>query len=134
MRIGELADRLGLNPQTIRYYESIGVLPEPERTPSGYRDYGERDFERLTFVRTVQRLGFTLDEIREILAFRDRGELPCAYVRSLLGQQAVELDRRIAEMEELRHQLRRLQRLSRRVPADEGCVCPIIEHRDDGGP
>lgn len=55
MRIGELADQLGLNPKTIRYYENIGLLPEPERTPSGYRDYNERTGELVTFIKTAQR-------------------------------------------------------------------------------
>src|SRR5690606_16567547 len=73
MRIGELAERLGVNPKTIRYYESIGLLSPPERTPAGYRIYGEDALERLTFIKTAQRLGITLDETREILALRDRG-------------------------------------------------------------
>lgn len=132
MHIGELAGRLGLNPQTIRYYESIGILPEPERTPSGYRTYGEGDVERLTFVRTAQRLGLTLAEIGEVLAFRDRGEPPCPYVRGVLDDQVKELDRRIAEMEHLRRQLVRLQRQARRTSIDDGSYCPILEHQ--GGP
>ncbi len=80
MRIGELATQVGVNPKTVRYYESIGVLPEPERT-IGYRDYDETYAGRLTFIRTAQRLGITLDEVKEILAFRERGQVPCTYVR-----------------------------------------------------
>lgn len=131
MHIGELAGLLGLNPQTIRYYESIGLLPEPERTPSGYRTYGEPDVERLTFVRTSQRLGLTLAEIGEVLAFRDRGEPPCPYVRGVLDHQVKELDRRIGDMEGLRHQLVRLQRRARRMPVDQGSYCPILEHQEE---
>ena len=67
MRIGELADRLGVTTKSIRFYESIGLLPDPARTASGYRDYAEADAERLTFIKTAQRLGLSLDEIREIM-------------------------------------------------------------------
>src|SRR5437870_94459 len=80
LRIGQLAERLGLNTKTIRYYESIGLLPSPARRPSGYRVYGEDDADRLAFVRTAQRFGLRLDQIREVLAFRDRGERPCDFV------------------------------------------------------
>jgi DNA-binding transcriptional MerR regulator len=85
VRIGELADAVGVNPKTIRFYEQIGLLPEPERRPSGYRDYNDDDRERLVFVRTAQRLGLPLADIKEILAFADRGEAPCGYVRSVLS-------------------------------------------------
>ncbi len=64
MRIGELAGQVGVNPKTIRYYESIGVLPEPGRKSSGYRDYDES---------YAWRLGVTLDEVKEILVIRERG-------------------------------------------------------------
>src|SRR5919109_145162 len=102
MRIGELAERLGITTKAIRFYESIGLLPDPPRTPAGYRVYGEADAERLTFVKTAQRLGLRLDEITEIIAFRDRGEQPCAYVAEVLQRQLSELDGRIREMRTLR--------------------------------
>ncbi len=131
MRIGELAGRLGLNPRTIRFYESIGVLPEPPRTPSGYRDYGLSDLERLRFIRLAQSLGLSLDDIREILALRDRGEAPCPYVRRAIDEHAEAIDRRIRELERLRTELRRLQRLARSLPdeaPDDRCVCHILEN------
>jgi DNA-binding transcriptional MerR regulator len=90
VRIGELADAVGVNPKTIRFYEDIALLPQPERRPSGYRDYSEDDRDRLVFVRTAQRLGLALADIKEILAFRERGEQPCGYVRSVLARQAGE--------------------------------------------
>lgn len=71
MRIGEVAERVGVNPKTIRFYESIGVLPEPPRTPSGYRDYEDEHVERLRFIKAVQRLGLKLEEIGEVSAFRE---------------------------------------------------------------
>lgn len=131
MRIGELAGRLGLNTRTIRFYESIGVLPEPARTPSGYREYEESDLERLRFIKLAQSLGLLLDDIREILAFRDRGDVPCPYVRQVINKQAEAIERRIRELDRLRSELRRLQRVARRLPdepADDRCVCHILEN------
>jgi len=102
MRIGELAGELGLNPRTIRFYESIGVLPEPARTGSGYRDYAEPDIERLRFIKLTRSLGLSLDDIREILALRDRGESPCSYVRWVIEERAAAIDDRIRELERAR--------------------------------
>ena len=127
MKIGELA-RLGdVNPKTIRYYESIGLLPEPARTPSGYRDYDGSYVARLTFIRTAQRLGITLDEGKEILAFGERGEAPCSYVRGVLDAQIDTIDRRIRELEELRRQLTGLAAEADRLP-ETGGTCRLIEH------
>jgi DNA-binding transcriptional MerR regulator len=105
MRIGELADRVSVTTKAVRFYEAIGLVPEPARTASGYRDYDEADVERLTFVKTAQRLGLSLDEIREIIAFRDRGQQPCGYVAQVLDRQVLDLDRRIEEMRTLRDEL-----------------------------
>lgn len=135
MRIGELAGRLGLNPRTIRFYESIGVLPEPDRAPSGYRDYDDSDQERLRFIKLAQSLGLSLDDIREILALRDRGETPCPYVRRAIDEQAAAIDHRIRELERLRSELRRLQRVARKLPdraPDDECVCHILEDGAEG--
>lgn len=127
MKIGELA-RLGdVSAKTIRYYESIGLLPEPGRTPAGYRDYDPSYADRLTFIRTAQRLGITLDEVKEILAFRERGEAPCSYVRGVIDAQVESIDRRIAELEQLRRQLSELRAEADRLPEVAG-TCRLIEH------
>lgn len=129
MRIGELADLLGVTTKSIRFYESIGIMPDPARTPSGYRDYGEADQERLTFIKTAQRLGLSLDEIGEIIAFRDRGQQPCGYVADVLHRQVADLDRRIREMRTLRDELRALEAKAAAVGADgAGTYCGVIEH------
>ncbi len=133
MRIGELADQLGLNPKTIRYYEGIGLLPEPERTPSGYRDYDDRAADQLTFIKTAQRLGITLDEIREILALRELGEQPCAYVRDVLRRQVNEIDDRIAEFRQLRKELVTLDEMAERLPDPGPGRCRLIEHAREQG-
>lgn len=129
MRIGELADRLGINTKTIRYYESIGLLPAPQRTSSGYRHYSAADLDRPTFIKTSQRLAMSLSEIREILAFRDRGQPPCGYVREVLDHHVTQIDQRIAELVRLREQLITLQSRTQQLPvAETGCYCGIIEH------
>ena len=129
MRIGELAARLGVTTKAIRFYEGIGLLPDPARTPSGYRSYEEVDAERLVFIKTAQRLGLSLDEIKEIIAFRDRGEQPCGYVAEVLQRQVTDLDGRIAEMCTLRDELRRLQARAAAGVPKESTYCAVIEHR-----
>lgn len=128
MRIGELAGELGLNPKTIRYYESIGLLPEPARTSSGYRDYDDRATDLMRFIRSAQRLGITLDEIREILAFRERGEQPCDYVRQVLSRQVDEIDERIADLRQLRKELVMLDAIADSLPSPRGGQCRLIDH------
>lgn len=134
MRIGELAERFNLNPRTLRYYESIGLLAEPDRTHSGYRDYSDDDLEHVQFVKSAQRLGLSLDEIKEILAFKDRGELPCDYVLTVIEREAEDLNRRIREMKQLRDELKVLKDKAQRIPKarlrDDACVCHIIENQD----
>jgi len=131
MRIGEAAKVVGINPKTIRYYEHIGLLPGPERTPSGYRDYTLQDVDRLVFVKTAQRLGFALGEVAEILAFRERGERPCTYVLGALDRQVGDLDRRIAELVALRAELVALKAQADRLPEQDACYCSVIEHATD---
>lgn len=128
MRIGEAADAVGINPKTIRYYEDIGLLPDPERTPSGYRDYGTADVDRLVFVKTAQRLGFTLAEVGEILAFRERGQRPCTYVLGVLERQVGDLDRRISELQGLRAELVALKAQSDCLPPHDSGYCTVIDH------
>jgi MerR family transcriptional regulator, copper efflux regulator len=74
MRIGELAELAGISTKAIRYYEQIGILAPPARTSSGYRTYDETALRRLRFVRAARAVGFTLGEIRQIIAFRDDGQ------------------------------------------------------------
>jgi DNA-binding transcriptional MerR regulator len=133
MRIGELAERVGVNPKTIRYYEGIGLLPDPERLPSGYREYTDDDFDRLRFIRTAQRLGLSLSEISEILGFRERAERPCDYVLGVLERQVSDLDRRMAEMAQLRRELIDLKAQADRLPSDPSCYCAVIEHTEAMG-
>ena len=130
MQIRELVDQVGVTAKTIRYYESIGVLPSPRRKPNGYRDYGASDVNRVRFVAGARRLEFSLDDITEILALRDRREAPCRIVLELLEEKADQVRQRIAELERLEAELRELYNLGQTFPMDdvEGkhCVCHLV--------
>lgn len=105
MRIGELAQRAGINPRTLRYYERIGLLVPSARTAAGYRLYSSRDADRLAFIRRAQTLGLSLTEIADIIALRDGGTPPCRHVRALAELRIRAIDHQIAELEALRADL-----------------------------
>ena len=127
VRIGELSQRTEVPIRTIRYYERIGVLPDPERTPAGYRDYGSETVDRLRFVRSSQAVGFSLGEIREILAFRDQGETPCAHVVAALRRRRDEYVERIAALEEARAVIDGLVERAGRLRAQD-CSADLVCH------
>lgn len=108
MRIGELATETGLTTKTIRFYEQVGLLSPPPRTPGGYRDYPPHTVARLAFVRDAQAAGLTLAEIRSVLSLRDSGQAPCTQVAMLIEERLAEIDRRMAELRQARTVLREL--------------------------
>lgn len=129
-RIGELAGRLDLNVQTIRYYERIGLLPEPGRTEAGYRIYKEEDERRLNFVKNARNVGLSLGEIKEVLAFHERGDPPCAYVTEVIARRAKEVEHQIKELTRFKRELNRLYERTTEQPAREPSsdqYCHIIE-------
>jgi DNA-binding transcriptional MerR regulator len=131
MRIGELARKIGVNPKTVRYYESLGLLPAAERTSAGYRTYGEGDVERVGFIKAAQRLGMRLDEIAEVLALRDADKRPCSFVRRVLHKHVSDIDARMAELQRLRTQLLDLDARADQLASDpdaESASCPLIDH------
>lgn len=130
MKIGQLARKLDLNTQTIRYYERIGLLPEPERTGAGYRAYGEEDERRLRFVKNARSVGLPLGEVKEVLALHERGEAPCGYVMDAIARRAKEVERQIAGLTQFKKELDGLYERARERPAREskqGGYCHIIE-------
>jgi MerR family transcriptional regulator, copper efflux regulator len=129
MRIGHVADAAGTTTKALRYYERVGLLPEPSRTDSGYRDYSPAVFDRLRFIRAAQAVGLTLGEIKSVVAFREQGSPPCAHVLSLVETRAADLDRRIAELAQLRDELRKLAKRGRSLSPDTcspDLVCHIL--------
>jgi DNA-binding transcriptional MerR regulator len=128
MRIGELGQRVSVDPKTIRYYEHIGLLTPPTRTASGYRIYGPDDEQRLRFVRRAQHLGLSLEAIGEILALRDSGERPCGYVLDVVHGLRADIERRIDELSRLRDDLTSLiGRAERAQHATSARYCGLIE-------
>ena len=120
MRIGELGDAVGLTTKTIRYYESIGLLAAPERTASGYRDYGTDVVERLDFVKQAQASGLTLAEIASVLDIKDAGGQSCEHTRALLLRHLERLDEQIEAME---RQRRELAALAKRAGSLDPSTC-----------
>lgn len=107
MLIGSLARRAGVSPQAVRYYERLGLLSPAERTAAGYRRYGQTALEELTFIRNAQHVGFSLDEIKQVLDLGRSGTAPCSTVLALAEGHLVALDRQIQELMRLRDRLAR---------------------------
>jgi len=108
VRIGELAQASGTTTKTLRFYEISGLLPPPERTTGGYRDYDADTLGRLDFIRRGRAAGLTLAEIGEVLAVRDAGQPPCQHVEQLLKARLSGLDRQIADLLALRDSVAQL--------------------------
>ncbi len=102
LTVSKLAEEAGTSPDTVRYYERIGLLPETERSPSGYRLYGDEAVERLRFIKRAQRFGLRLEAIGELLDIRRRGLCPCGHTRRLLEERVAELDEEMSSLARLR--------------------------------
>ena len=129
MKIGQLADVCDVPPQTIRFYERRGLLPEPTRLPNGYRSYDDATVERITFIRRSQAAGLTLAEIGGVLDVRADGTAPCSHVSELLTRKLDEVHDRIIELTALQAELSALVERSRQLdPADcsAGQICHIL--------
>lgn len=100
-RIGELADKCSVNKETIRYYERVGLIPEPIRTDSGYRMYPKEAIDRLQFIKRMQELGFTLNEIDKLLGVVDRNEAKCLDM----------YDFTVMKLENIQHKIQDLKKL-----------------------
>ncbi len=98
MRIGQLAQRIGVSPDTIRYYEKIGLLPPAQRTESGYREYPNGADNRMRVIRNAVQLGFPLKEIAKVLRVRDAGGAPCHQVRDYAKELISQIDQKIGEL------------------------------------
>ena len=125
--IGQVAAQSGVSRKALRLYEAAGILPPSRRTTAGYRVYGGDTLSILTFVTRARRLGFRLDEIKDVVQMRRSGRCPCPHVLELVRDKVADLDRTLADLTELRRGLRELlksARASRRGPA---AVCHHIE-------
>ena len=123
--IGELSRRTGVNIETIRYYERIQILPAPPRTTSGRRVYGPAESRILTFVRRARELGFTLDEIRILLALSvNNGERTCAEVREVATRHLADIRTKITDLRAMEQVLAQTVEL---CDAGKLSGCPVIE-------
>ncbi len=122
--IGALSKGTGCHFESIRYYERIGLMPKPPRSPGGHRLYEDDHLRRLTFIRRSRELGFTLEEVRGLLRLVDGGSYTCAEVKTLTLDHAAEVRRKVAD-------LRKLERVLKEMAAecDGGEIpeCPIID-------
>ena len=129
-QICELSKHADVPEKTIRYYEEIGLLPPARRSANSYRVYEEADVERLRFIRRARALDIALDEITEILAFRERNEPPCKYVMDLMHEQIDKVEERIRNLQQIRDELKALYEAGQKLPEDvqmRACVCHLIQ-------
>ena len=136
LRVGELADAVGVAADTVRYYEKAGLLPPPARTSAGYRAYGVEAVDRLRFVQGAQRLGLKLADIADLLAVRDTGVCPCEPAEQLLRRRLADLDAEMHRLTVLRAEMvRMLDALPSAdcPPPTPGTWCPPIEGGDHCG-
>ena len=127
MRIGQIAEQTGVPTKTLRYWEAEHLLPEPQRTPSGYRDYQPDILERIRFIRHAQSAGLRLEQIRQVLDISDAGQPPCQHVGDLVRQRLAEVEARIAELEQARGVLHDVAtRAAAQDPADCHGYCTIL--------
>src|SRR3954471_6196311 len=118
MRVGEVAARAGVNVETLRYYERRGLLPEPQREPSGHRRYDEETVRFLRAIKEAQSFGFTLAEIDEYLRAAKRSQKPSEALRVRMAAKIDEIDSRIAGLQRMRYELARVV----------GCACDSLDH------
>jgi MerR family copper efflux transcriptional regulator len=125
MTRGVFAKRAGIGAETVRYYERIGLLEEPARTASGYRVYARGDLARLRFIRRAKELGFSLDDIRELIALRLDDGADCSNVEARAAERLADVRERIRDLGRVRRGLESLIASCRANPVKESC--PILE-------
>jgi len=129
VNIGSVAEKSGVPPKTIRYYESIGLIRPADRRPNGYRNYSLTDMRTLNFVKRARSLGFSVEEVRDLIdLWRNRKRTSVA-VKALATRHLEALERKIQELESMR---KAVADLVRRCHGDARPDCPILDELDDG--
>jgi Hg(II)-responsive transcriptional regulator len=129
MRSSQVATQAGVNVQTLRYYERRGLLPEPERSESGYRSYGTQAVRTVRFVKRAQTLGFALEEIESLLELAAGGPESCDAAKALATEKLAHLEQKIADLTAMHDSLRQLVATCRRSPSRR--LCPLLEAIED---
>lgn len=125
LKTGQLAKQAGVNLQTVHYYERRGLLPEPPRRESGYRQYGKDDVARIQFIKRAQEVGFTLNEILELLNLRVDPDTPCALVKRQADLKIIDIDERLRSLKRIKKALNKMAAsCSGQGPVGD---CPILE-------
>ncbi|MEQ8754426.1 MAG: MTH895/ArsE family thioredoxin-like protein [Coleofasciculus sp. G1-WW12-02] len=126
LQVGEVARKLGLNPQTLYFYERIGLIPSPKRTEAGYRLFDNQDIERLSFISRAKALGLSLDEIKELLVLQDGESLSCGEVYQMLLKKVQQIEDNIQQLQRLRTELlpllNRCQENAQRLGEERQCI------------
>ena len=128
MQIGKVAEAAGVSVQAVRYYERIGMLPEPDRSSSGYRQYTPDAIQRLRFIRRAQDLGFTLEEIKELLQLRVDDSGACETVRTKATQKIRMIRQKRQQLQKMEDALNTLVQYCE--TAQPSAECPILEYLD----
>lgn len=127
MRIGAAAAQSGLTVDTLRFYEKQGLVAKPPRSAGGFRLYTAADVDRLRFVSRAQRLGFSLEEIRELLLLRDSGSEACSHVHDLLNEKIATIHQKISELRRMERQLKSAKAQCEAALANEcTATCPVL--------
>jgi Hg(II)-responsive transcriptional regulator len=129
MRISKAAEQAGVNVQTLRYYERRGLLPKPPRRSSGYREFPDDAVRLVRFIKSAQELGFSLDEVEELLKLRRQSGRNRKQIRAVASQRIEHIDQKIAELGRMRSALEHLIHSCHEGRTPE---CPIIEALDHG--
>ncbi|WP_339673833.1 heavy metal-responsive transcriptional regulator [Dasania marina] len=126
-QIGEVTKRLNISADTLRYYEKIHLIPPISRSTSGLRLYSDKDLSRLKFIRRSQRMGFSLEEIAQLLTFREAPQQAKPEIRQLAGEKLADIETNLQELQTLRNELQLLVNLC--AGSEDGC--PIIDGLED---
>ena len=136
VQIGELAKLADVSVQTVRFYERLKLLPEPQRKDSGYRVYAQTDLKQLLFVRRAKALGFSLDEIRDILRMRERGHCPCGEVVSIAERHLHAVEEQLRQLSKFRDGLSQAikqWKKSGQQTLSADAICVLIERTFESG-
>ncbi len=129
LTVSKLANQAGTSPDTLRYYERIGLLPAPERSPAGYRLYGAEMIERVRFIKRAQRFGLRLEEIGELLSIKESGLCPCGRTRTMLEDKIRGLTEEMEVCQRLRDDIQLMldEQLASEAPEEWQCGSSLIQ-------
>lgn len=131
LKIGELAKLTSTRTETLRYYETEGLLPPAKRTPAGYRIYADADVQRVSFIRRARSMGFSLREVAELMSLQvDRASSTCGEVKQLAQQKLVMIDQKLTELRKMQSALQQITEACEggEVPAERCTILNALEH------